>query len=293
MERGPLLGNGPEVLRAVRNPVNFYHLVAKAGLDAVTVHRSADNIKDGRWLVKPVRSAAGRGIRPWDGQPISPNEYLQQFVEGSPHAAVFAATDQDSRLLGVTQQLVGQASCNAPPFSYCGSIGPVVVEPSVTGQLERLGEALQKAGLRGIFGVDFLLHQASVRPVEVNPRYTASVEVLERFYRRSAFPVHVAPFLRPSTNIDWPTTVDGHPLCGKMILFAPFECSVSMQARCYDKYGDWECEFADVPNPGTIHFAGEPVLTVFAEGSDPWECQQALVQKVTDFCHRWLMARKT
>ena len=35
------------------------------------------------------------------------------------------------------------------------------------------------AGLRGLFGVDFVLRDGIPWPVEVNPRYTASVEVLE------------------------------------------------------------------------------------------------------------------
>ena len=46
--------------------------------------------------------------------------------------------------------------------------------------LQQLGLDLARGcGLRGLFGVDFVLSEGVPWPVEINPRYTASVEVLE------------------------------------------------------------------------------------------------------------------
>ena len=48
------------------------------------------------------------------------------------------------------------------------------------GQWRRIGEVISgEFGLRGLFGVDAIKRQDSIYPVEANPRYTASVEVLE------------------------------------------------------------------------------------------------------------------
>ena len=41
--------------------------------------------------------------------------------------------------------------------------------------------------LRGVFGVDFILHDGSPCVVEVNPRYPASVEVLEHATGKAVF----------------------------------------------------------------------------------------------------------
>ena len=65
-------------------------------------------------------------------------------------------------------------------FNYCGNIGPITLPVPVRNILQGIGDTLAvKAGLRGVFGIDFILEGKTPVPVEVNPRYTASVEVLE------------------------------------------------------------------------------------------------------------------
>ena len=55
--------------------------------------------------------------------------------------------------------------------------------------IERLGNILAKHfELIGLFGVDFILDGDSVWTLEVNPRYTASVEIVERFTGTNAIP---------------------------------------------------------------------------------------------------------
>ena len=46
--------------------------------------------------------------------------------------------------------------------------------------------------LVGLFGVDFIDDGEQLWPIEINPRYTASVEILERACRFSAVAWHVA-----------------------------------------------------------------------------------------------------
>ena len=66
------------------------------------------------------------------------------------------------------------------PFAYCGSVGPLPLDCLLAPALRRLGHRLAaEGGLRGLFGIDGVLRDGAFWPVEVNPRYTASVEVLE------------------------------------------------------------------------------------------------------------------
>ena len=57
-----------------------------------------------------------------------------------------------AQLLGLTWQLVGQAWLHAPPFGYCGNVGPVPLEESLRRALDRLREvhaALEEVPLGG------------------------------------------------------------------------------------------------------------------------------------------------
>ena len=117
--------------------------------------------------------------------------YFQRFIEGPSFSAIYAAVEGRAELLGVTRQLVGTTGS---PFAYRGSIGPISLSSRPTGMLSELGWVLASSfPLIGLFGVDFILRDDDIWPVEVNPRYTASVEVLELALGRSLLAEHLAP----------------------------------------------------------------------------------------------------
>src|SRR5262249_36432055 len=106
--------------------------------------------------------------------------YFQEFIEGDPYAALYVGDGGRAWLLGLTRQLVGVPWLSATPFHYCGSLGPIEPEDRLRASLIRTGTVLAaRCGLRGLFGVDGILREGVFWPVEVNPRYTASAEVLE------------------------------------------------------------------------------------------------------------------
>src|SRR5262249_30309839 len=137
----------------------------------------------GRWLLKPLRGAGGTSIRFYSGEENEAmwvRSYLQEYVEGESRSALYVALRGRTHLLGLTRQLVGEAWLHASPFHYCGSVGPLSLDVRQHGDLQRLGGVLAtRCGLRGLFGVDGVWRDGTLWPVELNPRYTASVEVLE------------------------------------------------------------------------------------------------------------------
>ena len=81
-----------------------------------------------------------------------------------------------------------QTWLHARGFKYAGNIGPVEVAPNLRRQLVLLGSRLMTTfGLRGVIGVDFIDHADHAWVVEVNPRYPASVEVIEHATGRAVF----------------------------------------------------------------------------------------------------------
>lgn len=281
-----LWGNSPEVLCCVRRPENVAELLLRNDLPCprITARPAADRFT--KWLSKPRKSAAGMGIRMWQGEAPSRGRYYQQWIDGESYSAVFVATSGHARLLGITRQLVGVAWLHAESFQYCGNIGPVGLSERATKIVTDLGECLTRGfGLRGLFGVDFVLKDGIPWPVEVNPRYTASVEIIERSSGIRAMGLHAVEFAPKLVQMP---SAFGDGIClGKAILFA-------RKPLIFPSAGPW-CDwletncpaFADIPHAGTRIEGRQPIFTVFSRANEPEACERVLRALAMDL-DRWL-----
>lgn len=249
-ENRPLWGNGPEALRKARDPFGIAEALAAAGMPCLDVYRSADALPTGRWLVKPLAGAGGVGIRFADRRPPGAGTYHQRYTDGEPHAAVYVVDGDGVRLLGVTRQLVGCDWLHTQPFRYCGSLGTFAGGE----EWRRLGEVVANyAGLRGVFGIDAVVRDGVPWLVEVNPRYTASVEVVEYGTGSNALTVSRVRIRKPRA-------------VAKGVYYAP--ANVVVPAGPWDDAvgapPDRVPPFADIPACGERIAAGRPVMTLFA-----------------------------
>jgi uncharacterized protein len=290
-----LWGNSAAVLRAVRSPFNVAACLADAGIACPRVARLAPN-PAASWLVKPLASAGGRGIARWrPGQPLPARgrTYFQEMIDGQPCAAVYVADTGRARLLGVTRQLTGEPWLFAAPFQYCGSLGPLALTERTWHQFERLGDALASGfALRGLFGVDCILRDGAPWPVEVNPRYTASVEVLEWGLGVAALDLHRRVF-DATAPANCPQAETAGPVVGKAILFARDHLVVPTEmvwTASLDRPPTAWREYADLPNAGQRIAAGQPILTVFASAKTEPDCLRSL-QQAAQSLDRLLFAR--
>jgi len=190
---------------------------------------------------------------------------------------VLVCSSDGGQLFGVTRQLVGDARAGAKPWHYAGSLGPLPVGKEGDSQLAKLGELLSKRfQLRGLVGVDLVIANNRAWVLEINPRYSASVEVIERITGRSAIAEHVASCvgavrseLRPPTARIAETA--NAVACGKVVLFAKHDVTITpafYQWSIAQASVDLEhCRLADIPEAGQQLSIGQPVLTVFASRS--------------------------
>jgi uncharacterized protein len=275
-----LWGNPPAVLEAVRDPHQVAAALAAASLPAPAVAPPASpHPPTGRWLRKPMRSSGGHGIRfalPADR--ASSAHYFQQYLGRATLSAVFV----DAHLFGVTAQLVGERWLHAKPFAYCGSIGPGAVSPELSECIERLGFVLAAAfGLRGVWNIDLIVKRDTPYPVEVNPRYSASVEVIEHATRQGVWSDRGA-----SARVE-PTPGASGPHIGKAVYFAhhaiTFPDSGPWDADLAGEFDPWRLPaFADIPEAGSRIEAGQPVLTVLVSGSSTRECRERLQSRAAE-----------
>ncbi len=287
-------------LLGVRDPSATAAAVSKFALSAAAVRFGSANLPlDGSWLAKPRAGSGGSHIQHWRGQRLTRGRacYFQQAVPGMPAAAVYMAypAGGSCRLLGVTRQLVGCPWLHAGPYAYCGSVGPLVV-PAAYRAYEDMGRVLaRRFGLRGLFGIDLVVGERADQPVliEVNPRYTASTEIVELAEGTAALAEY--PMVFTGHRVMSKTTGRPATACiGKAILFAPTDL-------VFPQEGPWLTDvtvagadpwrlptFADIPAPGTRISRGQPILTFFTEGADEAACLARLQATARDLDRRLL-----
>ncbi len=181
--------------------------------------------------------------------------------------------------------MIGEPWLHAAPFHYCGSVGPLELSLARQQHFVRLGTALAEAfQLRGLFGVDCVLRDGVPWPVEVNPRYPASVEVLEVPDQLSAVALHRAAFEPSMIPRSWVPNAAQPParttIRGKAILFARDSVVFPGHALGMDLKQDSPIPiFADIPPAGQSIEQGRPILTLFAEAATVDECQAQLQER--------------
>ena len=235
-------------------------------------------------MLKPRRSSAGRGIfrlgtRAADpGQSGEPVLLPRQRASGQPISGLFLAAGGTTTRIGVTEQWIGRAELFAGPFTYCGSGGPIDLPDQVGRQVAETGDQIaSEFGLRGLFGVDFLLEHEIAWPTEVNPRYTASVEVYERAldiplldWHAQACETHPEASQSHDVSERFRTVLEstqghlGSRKAAKAIFYAPFDLLVPDLAKLGQShaFATSEVEIADRPAVGLPVSQGSPVCTL-------------------------------
>ena len=258
-----LLGNEPDTLRRVRDPAVLLPFLASRGWRVPrTVAREEARPAAGAWLRKPARGGGGRGVHVWRGERLAPGQMLQEHVAGVSASAIFAADGRGSRLLACTEQLHRPRG-----FAYGGNILPLAAPAAILEDVRAIAEALTgEFGLRGVNGLDFVLDARGPVALEVNPRYSASMELLERATGVSVFELH-----RRACEGALPTApVAPGGSWGKAIVYASTTVSVGDTI-------DWIAGgVGDVPHPDEIIAKGQPICTVFASAASRAECGRRL-----------------
>ncbi|MCC6493199.1 MAG: ATP-grasp domain-containing protein [Pirellulales bacterium] len=271
----PLLGCSGEALRRARDPFVLQHELNGAGLlIPETVAGPHGLPPNGSWLCKTYRGASGAGVWALDDEQaasrcVEQRAVCQRLVEGVAASAAFIVSRGGARLLGVTRQVVGESWTGARRWQYAGSAGPLAVGRRILGQLTLLGTVLaERFDMRGVVGVDFVLAGQRAWIVEINPRYTASIEILERISGESVAAAHVAACVGSGSARGAPPAVNTDQQHGKAILFARRGVTISGEfaawARGQSSIDPNQCSLADVPHEGEPIAAGQPVVTVFA-----------------------------
>jgi predicted ATP-grasp superfamily ATP-dependent carboligase len=278
-----LWGNPPAVLRRARDPFALAALFHAKGFRTPRVLDGSNpsNISNesNQWLVKPLSSGGGHGIHPYEpDQRIRRGFYLQQRISGTSGSIVFIAASGRVAPLGVSRQLIGDARFGAAGYRYTGSILAPASDPQFEGgtraiDAARLLAAVAAAelGLVGVNGIDFVMQGDVAFPIEVNPRWSASIELVERACAVNVFAAHARACTGGTLAAVVPSPARA---AGKAIVFA-------RQDAVAGNTDAWlgDPDIRDIPHEGDRIAAGSPVCTVFADADDAAACESELVRR--------------
>jgi predicted ATP-grasp superfamily ATP-dependent carboligase len=300
-EQRTLWGSPPEAVALARAPDCLRRL--EMGMWSPGLKFPGDKLPPfEHWLLKPLAGAAGIGIREsFNSRPVRVPEgyYAQKYVSGLSCSALFVGHERGSVFLGATTQLVGAPWLNATGFLYAGSVGLLPISETYFQWFRGLGQDLAcRLGLRGIYGVDCVLQPGQPYVIEINPRYTASVEVWEYARRRSVLALHRRAFeIKGDKAAEFKMQFlkishRSRKIIGKAILYARDsviipELTPWSKLKPVDPASFAMPRYADLPRLGDRIEKGHPVLTFFATGDTTRDCIANLEDRAREI-EAWL-----
>lgn len=279
-----LLGNAPEVLARVRDPMLLGASLRSAGFAFPETRRLSAAGEDENlitcnvnrftppagWLTKPERGGGGSGVR-WAGSGQSGNTIAQEFIAGLTCSFTFVADGRDATLIGLSEQLIGLSEFGVGGFRWCGNLTPPRAPAGEIDVMRR--DAAQIAshlagafGLRGLNTVDFIWRSGRIWPLEVNARPSASLELFDRLFDARMFDLHVRGCLGERA----PFSASAVGAAGKVVMFA------AANARVGDTSGWHARDIRDIPHPGETILRGHPICTVLASAGTADACMAKL-----------------
>ena len=292
-----ILGNSPKVVASVRNWPDLLGNLKSAGFsvpETIFPGKTGPLDSERRWLLKPVLSGGGHGICFYNAQAQSrsgnrngccaPGFMLQEYIPGKPCSVSFVANGKDCAVVGISEQLVGMREFGSQGFRYCGNLLPVPEMMSadtgkfILDEVRRLAEFLTKDyGLVGLNGIDFILDGDQICFTEVNPRYTASMEIIETAYELPMFHLHMQSILNGKLpDFDLEAELKRGKPFGKGYIYA--EKDVTMPDT-----GKWSVkDIHDIPQPGEKIRRSGPVCTILASRSTVEETLSEMIRRARE-----------
>lgn len=327
-EQMEVLGPSPEQLERIADPIGVFEKLAADGFQVPETKSCRPGPEDNSgWLRKLENSSGGLGVCRAESGVLNHwrrgKAYFQQFIDGDSISALFvSSTDAhgeiQSRLLGVTQQLVGEKQFGADEFCYCGSIGPIQIAANHEVQIHKMGRYVASHyGLKGIWGIDFISNSTGCWPVDINPRITASAELFEALmlaYSSSMGGIvdlqvqscrqHLDSHASLATTRSVSLNGSRFPWVeGKAVLYNAGSASVQVNESLFSRLrsivdlrffetSEPGFSIADVPCPGQTIGKGHPILTLRVRCQREDEVLTMLHRKAEQLCRLLGISKK-
>ncbi len=222
-------------------------------------------------MVKPSKGFGGVGIRkiqclkelkqPFqDASLIDEKVLIQEYISGTDASVSLISSTNETVVLTLNEQLLGLDEVGQrEPFGYCGNVVPLAASGSVMNRCKNIAEQIASCfGLIGANGIDFVISTEGIPyVVEVNPRFQATLECVERVLGINMVETHMKACLEGKLQTNVKKTAF---FCTRLIMFAP-QHSVVPDLSVFE-------EARDIPLLEVLIEKGEPVCSIVAEGAN-------------------------
>ena len=149
---------------------------------------------------------------------------------------------------------------------------PILTDTVLSSTADLARSVTAEFALVGLNGIDFIVRDGIPYALEINPRWSASMELVERAYGVSMFGIHAAACVNGVLPaFDLKQARRRRRTMGKAIVFA----REALTAGATHRFLDDEM-VKDIPRPGDHISVGEPICTVFEEDTDLERCRGGL-----------------
>ena len=263
-KRWRLLGCDADCIRACKDPKRFFPLLRRLGITHPETRLDPPTGKAGdkggdNWLVRRSGGSGGTHIRLASDKTTHANCYFQRRMQGIPISVSGVVGGRGGAALAFTRQWTNPT--RSQPFRFGGAVGPATLDPDLEARMiEDAMTLTEELRLVGLVSFDFLAVDGAPVLLEINPRPSATLDILDGAHG-AMFRAHVAACLGEGSVSDI-VAADPQPDDARAVgyLYAD-RGTVTIPPRF--EWPDW---IADRSPAGTRVPQGAPLATVFAEG---------------------------
>jgi predicted ATP-grasp superfamily ATP-dependent carboligase len=273
----PLIGNGPELVARLKEPMGFAALLARLALSHPETR--LDVPAGGDWLVKRIGGAGGAHIACAEKGSRRRGFYYQRRVEGRPVSALFVADGRDASVIGFSAQWP-DGSAEAP-FRYGGCAGPLRLPRALAEEIgDACGALTAATGLRGLNSLDLTLDGARFQVLEINPRPGATLDLFDGGGGMALWRLH-----RAAVEGRLPPSRRSRPrgIRAASVLYAPAAMALP------DPFA-WPGWSSDRGRPGSAIASGAPICTVRASAASVAAARQLAARRAAKLLARLIPA---
>jgi predicted ATP-grasp superfamily ATP-dependent carboligase len=119
--------------------------------------------------------------------------YFEEFIEGENRSCQFAADGENAEIMAFTRELkTAEINPNLEnSFKYAGNILIKEEEKKIKIIKRFIQNITRKYSLQGINGIDYIKNDKGIFFIELNPRFTAAVELLIPFYQEEFLKIYL------------------------------------------------------------------------------------------------------
>ena len=273
-DRKKILGNRD--IENVEDKFRFYNEIKDEFLTPMTFNVSDidealeinDNYPKVQFILKPLQGSGGYNINllnnGMDFELNGEKFIMQEFVKGISLSSSVLSSESESKSIVNSRLLTMNDFGNENSFIYVGNILPLTGK-SIMAKVEDIGSIademkstsenlIEKFGLVGSNGVDYILNERGLHVIEINPRIQGTFECVERTFGINMLEAHIKAC--QGEIIDIPKA---KCYTYKKIIYSP--------ARM--KYAPVDLDnIYDLPHIGSITEKGEPLLTIIDDDTD-------------------------